>query len=110
MYSKKNINKFKKKLKNREVTIGGWIQIPNPSIAEIFANSDFEWVVIDMEHGSIDLSQLPNLIRSIELYNKITLVRVPKYDHNNINQILDAGACGIILANCSNQKIRKYDK
>ena len=102
MYSKKNLKNLKKKLKDRKTTIGGWLQIPSTSIAEIFADSDFEWVVIDMEHGAFSLSQLPDIIRSIELYNKICLVRVSKLDTSYINQILDCGACGIILANCKN--------
>ena len=103
MYSKKNISILQNKLSNRSITIGGWLQIPNASIAEIFADSDFDWVVIDMEHGSIDISQLPDLIRSIELYRGICLVRVSKADFNLVNQILDAGANGIILANFNNE-------
>lgn len=111
MYSKKNLKNLKKKLKDRKTTIGGWLQIPSASIAEIFSYSDFEWVVIDMEHGAFDLSQLPNIIRSIELNNKICLVRVAKLDTSYINQILDCGACGIILANCKNDNdLRKLIK
>ena len=53
------------------------MQIPNASISEIFGDSDFEWVVIDFEHGAIDLSQLPDLIRALELSNTVSFVRIP---------------------------------
>ena len=101
MYSLKNIKLLRNKFKNQKLSIGGWMQIPNSSIAEIFGNSDFEWVVIDMEHGAIDLSQLPDIIRSLELSQTISFVRIPKSYFNLVNQILDCGANGIILANCN---------
>ena len=80
------------------------MQIPNASISEIFGDSDFEWVVIDFEHGAIDLSQLPDLIRALELSNTVSFVRIPESDPKLVNQILDCGANGIILANCNNHK------
>ena len=33
-----------KKLKSNILTIGAWITINHPSIAEIFSNAGFDWV------------------------------------------------------------------
>ena len=46
---------LKTKLKNNELTIGSWITLDNPSVAEIMAQSGFEWLTIDMEHSVITL-------------------------------------------------------
>ena len=46
---------LKKKLINNEVTIGSWIMIGDPISVEVMALAGFEWLVIDIEHTSIDL-------------------------------------------------------
>ena len=61
----KNTN-LKKKLQNKELTIGSWITIGHPAIPEILANAGFEWLVIDIEHTTIDLSMVQSLITSIQ--------------------------------------------
>ena len=40
---------IKKKLKNKELTVGTWITIANNSIVEIAADANFDWLVIDLE-------------------------------------------------------------
>lgn len=40
---------LKDKLKNRELSIGSWITLDHPSIAEIMAKSGFDWLTVDME-------------------------------------------------------------
>ncbi len=45
-----------------QLTIGSWITIANPAIVEIMATANFEWLCIDMEHTSIDLTQAQMLI------------------------------------------------
>jgi len=60
------INFVRKKLQTNKITIGTWQQIPHPSISEILGYAGYDWVVIDLEHGSIDVNQLPDLFRAIE--------------------------------------------
>ena len=67
---------LRKKLSSGKHSIGGWMQIPNPSIAEIMASNGFEWITIDMEHGSIDIHQLPDIFRAIELGRALPFARV----------------------------------
>ena len=96
MDRKFEIEKFRLKLKNGNPSIGSWMQIPHPSIAEIMADANFDWIVLDMEHGQISNSQLPDLLRSIELKNTLGLVRILENNKSNCKQALDAGAAGII--------------
>ncbi|MDC1066094.1 aldolase/citrate lyase family protein [Candidatus Pseudothioglobus singularis] len=96
-----NIQKYvlnlAKKLKNNNLTIGAWITIYNPSIAEIFANAGFDWVVIDLEHSSINLSEAENLIRVVELSGATPLVRLTSNDSDQIKRVMDAGSHGVIV-------------
>lgn len=92
-----NTISLKQKLKNNELTIGSWIMMGNPMSVEIMALAGFEWLVIDIEHTSIDLQTAENLIRSIQANGIKALVRVSKNEEVVIKRILDMGADGIIV-------------
>ena len=88
---------IRKKLQNKELSIGTWQQIPNASISEILGKAGYDWVAVDMEHGSISVDQLPDLFRAIELGGTLPLVRISDPKPKNCKQVLDAGAGGIIV-------------
>lgn len=84
-------------------SLGGWLQIPSASVAQILARAGFDWVCVDLEHGAIDVSQLPEIFCAIERHGAVPVARVPALDAVNIRRVLDAGARGIILANAGGQ-------
>jgi 2-dehydro-3-deoxyglucarate aldolase len=93
----KSIKKIRKNLHSGGHSLGSWMQIPNSSIAEILGQSGYDWVVIDMEHGSICTHQLPDLFRALELGNTLPLVRVAQGQPKDCKRALEAGAGGIIV-------------
>lgn len=88
---------LKAKLKNKSLTIGSWISLGHTSIAEIFANAGFDWVVIDLEHTTISIEQAGELIRVVDLAGSAPLVRLTSIDPNQIKRVMDAGAHGIVV-------------
>ncbi|MCX8130824.1 MAG: aldolase/citrate lyase family protein [Clostridia bacterium] len=88
---------LKQKLQKKELTIGSWISIGHPNVAEIMAQSGFEWLTIDLEHSAISISQAQELIRVIELSDVVPLVRIGENDPTIIKRVMDAGAHGIIV-------------
>jgi len=98
----KNIKKFRRDLKLGKVLIGGWIQISNSNIAEIMSDANYNWIALDMEHGSFSIGDLPDLFRAIEVKNKLSLVRLPSKNIEVCNQALDAGCAGVIIPNINN--------
>ena len=40
-----------------KLSIGSWIQIGHPTIAEIMASAGFDWLVVDLEHSAITLRE-----------------------------------------------------
>jgi 2-dehydro-3-deoxyglucarate aldolase len=93
----KAIKKVRDSLNNGGVSIGSWMQILNPSIAEILGQSGYDWVCVDMEHGSGSLHLLPDLFRAIELGESLPLVRLANKSVSECSQALDAGAGGVIV-------------
>lgn len=88
---------LKQKLRNNELTLGSWITIGHPSVAEIMCQTSFDWMVIDMEHSVIDFGMAQTMISVIELSGISPLVRVGKNDEVIIKRVLDAGAHGVIV-------------
>jgi len=90
------LKSIRKKLQNSEVSIGTWQQIPHGSISEILGQAGYDWVAVDMEHGSISIDQLPDLFRAIELGGTLPLARIAESAPKECKLSLDAGAGGII--------------
>jgi 2-dehydro-3-deoxyglucarate aldolase len=88
---------IRQSLKSGGHTIGSWMQIPHGSIAEIMGQAGYDWVAIDMEHGTISHSDLPDLFRALELGGTLPLVRLAEGHPKDCKQALDAGAGGIIV-------------
>jgi 2-dehydro-3-deoxyglucarate aldolase len=91
------VNAIRNRLRKGDVSIGSWMQIPNSSIAEIMGHAGYEWVAIDLEHGSISHQELPDLFRALELYGTLPLVRLAEGNPKDCKQALDAGAGGVIV-------------
>ena len=84
-------------MNNKEVSIGSWITLGHPSIAEVMADAGFDWLCIDMEHTVIDYTQAQNLISVIQGKGVLAYVRVGENNNRIIKRVLDAGADGIII-------------
>ena len=78
-------------------SFGAWLQTGSPEVAEILSVMGFDWLCVDLEHGSIGVAQLPNIFRAVNK-RASPVVRVPKPDAVLIRRCLDAGAEGIIVA------------
>lgn len=90
------LNNLKEKFKNK-VSIGSWITLAHPAIAEIMAKSGFDWLAVDLEHSVITIREAEELMRVISLSGVTPLVRLTSNDPNQIKRVMDAGAHGIIV-------------
>jgi 2-keto-3-deoxy-L-rhamnonate aldolase RhmA len=89
---------LKKKLKNKELTIGSWVSFGFTQTCEVMSRSGgFDWLAIDMEHTAIDFDECFKLIQLIDNTGTIPLVRIGKNDPMHIKRVMDAGAHGVIV-------------
>ncbi|MBI3773320.1 MAG: 2,4-dihydroxyhept-2-ene-1,7-dioic acid aldolase [Gammaproteobacteria bacterium] len=91
------IQQLRDRLKSGGCSIGSWIQIPHASVAEIMGQAGYDWVAVDLEHGSIGVHQLPDLFRALELGGTLPLARLAQGRPKDCKQALDAGAGGVIV-------------
>jgi len=84
-------------LRQRKLTLGTWIQINHPAVAEILARAGYDWIAADGEHTDIDVEGFADLARGMEARGAVPFVRVRENDALAIRQMLDAGAMGVIV-------------
>lgn len=88
---------LRRKVNSRALTLGSWITLPNCAVAELMARAGFDWLVVDLEHSPIGIESACDLIRVIDLCGVAPLVRLTSNDENQIKQVMDAGAHGIVV-------------
>lgn len=88
---------LKSKLKNNGTAIGCWLSTSSSDIAEAMASCGFDWLAVDMEHGTTTIDSIPAIFAATERGGVIPLVRLPCADPYLARSLLDAGAQGLII-------------
>lgn len=92
-----DLKQLRQKLAAGKPSIGSWQQLPSPDVAEIMGRCGYDWVALDMEHGSIGIGILPDLCRALECGGALPFARLPEAGRVWIKAALEAGAKGLIF-------------
>lgn len=90
-------NAVRRKILEGGISIGTWMQIGHPAVAEILSECGFEWIVADCEHSEIMIDGVASLARAMYGRNSLPMVRVQENDTLAIRQVLDAGVKGVFV-------------
>lgn len=85
-------NKIKDSLQKGNTVYGPFCKIQDPTIVEIAALSNFDFVIIDMEHGPFSIESAQRMIRAAEARGITPVVRVTENNETLILRVLDIGA------------------
>ncbi|WP_197277215.1 aldolase/citrate lyase family protein [Sphingomonas profundi] len=91
------LNRFKRMLQSSRTTIGLFMALANGYTAEIAAEADFDWLMIDGEHGPNDLRSILPQIQALGCRDVPTIVRPVTAETWLIKQLLDIGAQTLLL-------------
>lgn len=80
-----------------EPAFGLWRMLSDPVTAELCAATDFDYSVLDLQHGFGSLSELPVTLQAARAAGQQPLVRTPWRDAWMIMRALDSGAAGVIV-------------
>ena len=89
----KNHN-FTKRLQAGDRLCGTIITLDSPAVAELLAETGFDWLFIDAEHSPMSAVHIQRVLQGAGATP--CLVRLAAGDELNIKKALDAGAAGII--------------
>ena len=90
-------NTAKAKLKDGKVVFGAIITRYSPDLVEIFGAIGYDFVMIDCEHGPMDLDQVEHMVRAAEVFGITPIARIPDHAESTVLRYLDRGLQGIIV-------------
>ncbi|MEK7815062.1 MAG: aldolase/citrate lyase family protein, partial [Chloroflexota bacterium] len=66
-------------------------------LVELFGAIGYDFVMIDCEHGPMDLDQVEHMVRAAEVFGITPITRIPDHEEATILRFLDRGVQGIIV-------------
>jgi 4-hydroxy-2-oxoheptanedioate aldolase len=92
-------NRFKGWLKGQgpKPPLGTWLMAAAPATAEAMGYSGFDFLVVDMEHVPIEVSDLAHILRAIGCTPADAVVRLAWNDQILVKRVLDAGAQTVMV-------------
>ena len=89
------LNRIKPMLASGEASFGAIVTIPGVQVIQVFAAAGLDWVIIDMEHGPIDVASAHAMIAATAGTPMVPFVRVAWTDAWLAKTVLDLGALGV---------------
>jgi len=85
------------KLQSGAPCLGTFTTSPDPCMTELLCGSGYDFVVIDAEHGALDIESIQANIMATAASDAVAIIRVPGNDETFIKRVLDAGAGGVLV-------------
>lgn len=90
-------NWVREKIRAGQPTIGCFMGLGSPNLAELLAHAGYDWLVIETEHNALDTAQIEHMLMAINGTGTIPIVRIPSADPVFIQRALDIGGMGILV-------------
>lgn len=107
-------NNLKERLGRGEACLGMFVAVDTTETVEIAGITGYDFVVLDMEHGHVEMKGLLPMLIAAERRNIPAVVRIPEINGSLIVNVLDLGAGGIQAPQVGNaadaQTVVKYSK
>ncbi len=80
-----------------EVLAGTFLNLGCPNAVEIAAGTGFDWLLIDLEHGSGSFADLRGMLMACRGSTASPIVRIRSVDADAVKFVMDSGAAGIMF-------------
>lgn len=90
-------NTLKEKLESGKPVLGEWMMTNSFDTAQIMSHAGADCIMIDAEHGAMDLESAGRLVNVIATTKTVPLLRVPWNDIVMVKRGLDTGCAGIMI-------------
>lgn len=89
---------LRERIRGGDVVFGTFLfEIAHPAIPKILAGAGFDFVIVDMEHGTYTVESSAIIAAAARAASITPLVRVAEASRTNVLRSLEGGACGIML-------------
>jgi len=90
-------NHVRERLRAGTSTLGSFIGLGSPNVAELMAHAGFDWLVIETEHNALDSAETQHLLMAMNGRSVVPIVRLPSINPGDIQRALDIGAMGVVV-------------
>ncbi len=91
-------NPARERLERGELSLGLGVRLAKSvDIAKILKTSGYDWLFLDLEHGTMSLDQATQIAVAALDTGISPIVRVPAMQHHMATRALDGGALGIVM-------------
>ena len=97
MPSMDSVARFKAAMDSDKGALGPFMIGTDPAFVEAAGHAGYDFVLLDMEHGTTTFHTPPNLIRAANVAGVCPVVRVPRGTDIWIDQALDVGAGAVMI-------------
>ncbi len=101
-------NLLKQRISEGRLAVGHMVmEFGTRGIAKILESAGLDFVLLDMEHGGLELERLADLIAWLKATPIAPIVRVPAAHYHFIARVMDMGALGVMCPNVENAEQAK---
>ncbi len=97
MPTMESVKAFKAAMDSPRGALGPFMIVTDPAMVEAAGHAGYDFVLLDMEHGTTTFETLPNLIRAANVAGVCPVIRVPRGSDIWIDQALDVGAGAVMV-------------
>lgn len=90
-------NHVRERVRAGEPTIGSFMGLGSPDVAELMAHAGYDWLVIETEHNALEVAEIQHMLRAMNGAHAVPVVRLPSMNQVYIQRALDIGAMGIVV-------------
>lgn len=92
---KESLQKFRNCISDNGCVYGPFMKTADPMFVEAVGLAGFDFIILDTEHGPVEIENQQNNIRAAEARNLVPIIRLKDKAENTIGRALDIGAYGI---------------
>ncbi|MEP7132955.1 MAG: aldolase/citrate lyase family protein [Acidobacteriota bacterium] len=93
---------FRSRILSGEPLLGCFLTWPVQGVPEVLALANFDFVVLDAEHGFFSVESIESMVRACDGVELPSIVRVPSCPAAETGRSLDAGAAGVLFPRAEN--------
>ena len=84
-------------MKRGETVFGTWCMLPSSFVVDVIARTGIDFVVIDMEHGTMSYETAEEMVRAAQVHQCQPIIRVGDDQENTILHALETGCEAVMV-------------
>jgi len=98
---------IKNRMLSGETVFGTWSMLPSGFVADVIARTGLDFIVLDMEHGTLSWETAEEMVRAAQLHQCQPVIRVGDDHENTILHALETGCKALMVPHVATKQAAK---